>query len=241
MRDKLMGVFVVSFSFFAFASGTSGQENCMHPRLISVTGTAEVNVAPNEAILTFNIETRGKDLTAAKSEHDSRFKKVMTLTNQSGIEQKRISTSNLTIEPDYSEEKIPKFLGYEVSQTIQITLKDVSKYEVLMTGLLQTGVDRVTSARFLVAEPRKYKDEARAKAMQAAREKAVAMAAELSQTVRKPWVISEYEDYGSSFLPMANGIVNSSFGRDKSIPQESTIAPGQVTMSASVRVSFLLE
>jgi len=208
----------------------------MRPRLISVTGTSEVSVAPDEAILTFSIETRDKDLAAAKSEHDSRFKKVMALTQEDGIEPKYIQTSNLTMEPEYSEEKITKFLGYVLSQTIQITLKDVSKYEDLMTRLLQAGVNRVNGIEFRVSEPRKFKDEARSKAIQAAREKATSMAAGLGQTIGKPWDISEAEEVY---------VVNSTFGADRSryaaAPSESTIAPGQIKISASVKVSFLLE
>jgi len=210
------------------------------PRLISVTGTAEVNVAPDEAILSLGIESRDKDLTVAKSQHDRRVRKLLAEARSAGVEEKNIHTSTLQMQPEYSEEKVPRFLNYEVSQTIQVTLKDLSKYENLMTKLLESGVNRVDNVEFLVAEPRKFKDEARVKAIRAAREKATAMAAELGQTIGKPWDISE--DTFSGVLVQANRSVQASYSYDRApAAEESTVAPGEVSIRASVRVSFQLE
>jgi uncharacterized protein YggE len=233
--------------FFLFTPPALTQDFLPRPRLISVTGTAEVNVPPDEAVLSLGVESRDKDLAIAKAQHDSRVKKLLAEAHDAGVEGKYIQTSVLQMRPDYSEEKVPRFLAYQVSQTIQVTLKDLSKYERLITKLLEAGVNRVDSVEFLVAEPRKYKDEARAKAIRAAREKAVAMAAELGQTIGKPWDISE-EGFNGLFAQTtrsvyANNYVQaSSYANDGSLStEESTVAPGEVSIRASVRVSFQLE
>jgi len=150
------------------------------------------------------------------------------------VDEKNVQTSALRMGPRYSDEKIPRLLGYEVSQIISITLQDLSKYEALMTQLLEAGVNRVDGISFRVAQTRKYRDEARSKAIVAAKEKAVAMATTLGQTVGKPWEISEESD-DSTLNIVTRGNVG------KLIGEESTVAPGQVTISASVRVSFQLE
>jgi len=117
----------------------------------------------------------------------------------------------------------------------------LSKYENLITKLLESGVNRVDSVEFLVAEPRKYKDDARAKAIKAAREKATAMAAELGQTIGKPWDISE-DTFNGVFAQTNSFVQASSSSYDRGLPAaESTVAPGQVSIRASVRVSFQLE
>jgi uncharacterized protein YggE len=117
----------------------------------------------------------------------------------------------------------------------------LSKYERLISKLLESGVNRVDSIEFLVAEPRKYKDEARAKAVKAAREKAVAMAAELGQTIGKPWDISE-DGFNGLFAQTRNSVQANSYAYDRSpSTEESTVAPGEVSIRASVRVSFQLE
>ncbi|MGO9085723.1 MAG: SIMPL domain-containing protein [Candidatus Sulfotelmatobacter sp.] len=221
-------------------------QDCLpRPRIISVTGTAEVNVAPDEAVLSLGVESRDKDLSVAKAQHDARVKKLLAEARNAGVEEKNIQTSTLQMQPEYSEEKVPKFVAYEVSQTIQVTLKNLSKYENLITKLLESGVNRVDSVEFLVAEPRKYKDDARIKAIRVAREKATAMAAELGQTIGKPWDISE--DTVNSVFAQTNSFVQgrnvqaSSYSDSGPAAEESTVAPGQVSIRASVRVSFQLE
>jgi len=216
---------------------SKAQECCARPRLIAVTGTAEVNVAPDEVVLSVGIETRDKDLALAKSQHDSRVKKIIAETRNAGVDSKDIQTSALQMSGDYSEEKVPRFLAYEVTQTIVITLRDLTKYENLMTQLLQNGVNRINSVNFLIANDRKYRDEARLKAIRTAKEKAIAMAAELGQTIGKPWEINENTANANYRLAYANTAVN---GLDKRA-DESTVAPGEVTIRASVSVSFQLE
>jgi uncharacterized protein YggE len=247
MRLSFIAVLSVALVITALPRPALAQDFLPRPRLISVTGTAEVNVAPDEVVLSLGVESRDKDLAIAKAQHDSRVKKLLAEAHDAGVGGKYIQTSMLQMRPDYSDEKVPRFLAYQVSQTIQVNLKDLSKYERLITKLLEAGVNRVDSVEFLVAEPRKYKDEARAKAIRAAREKAVAMAAELGQAIGKPWDISE-EGVNGLFAQTRNSVqANSyvqaySYANDGGLStEESTVAPGEVSIRASVRVSFQLE
>ncbi len=233
---------VTSVSVFALAlaclpaSSVWAQDCCVRPRSVSV-GTAEVNAAPDEVVLRLGVESRDKDLAAAKSQHDGRVKKIIAEVREAGVEAKEVQTSTLELSADYSEDKVPRFLAYEVSQSIVVTLKDLTKYEALMTKLLQDGVNRIHSVNFEVGDDRKYRDEARLRAIRAAKEKATAMAAELGQTIGKPLEISENAANANSFYAYANNSV----GTRSSAPEESTVAPGQVTIRASVNVSFQLE
>ncbi len=236
MNRKAITAFGVSFLFIASTALSAAQECGPRPRLISVTGTSEINVAPDQVMLSLAVDSHDKNLGVAKSKNDARVKKVFGLAHSAGIEPKDIETSTLRMGAEYSEEKIPKFLGYEVSQTTTITLRDLPKYESLMTEFLDAGINRVNGINFGISETRKYKDEARLRAIRAAKEKAVAMAADLGQTVGKPWEISEESEW-NAYQYAANG---SSLERTGNA-DEATIAPGHLTIRASVKVSFQLE
>jgi uncharacterized protein len=225
-------------SLLLFVLPTSAQNCCSQTRLITVTGTAEINVAPDEVILNLGVVSRDKDLATAKAEHDSHVKKLIADARNAGVDQKDIQTNALRMTADYSEEKIPRFLAYEVTQTVQVKLKDLSKYESLSTKVLQDGVNRIDSVEFEVAETRKYKDEVRLKALRAAREKATVMAAELGQSVGKPWSILE-----NNVSPYSAGLnANFYLGYNQApVAEESTVAPGEVSIRASVNVSFELQ
>ena len=236
-----LAIAVAAFLLLLAAASSSQSQNDCTPRerLISVVGTAEVNVPPDQVILNLGVESRDKALAAAKADNDSRIKKVIALARDSGVDPKDIMTSSVQMQPQYSDEKTPRLIGYEVSQTIALTVKDLSKYETLMTQLLDAGVNRVDSVNFGLASDRKYRDEARAKAIRAAKEKAVAMATELGQAVGRPWAVSEES-------PDQDKLANASYGfmgglSGKAIPEGPSIAPGQLTIRASVNVSFELQ
>jgi len=237
MNRKMIAVFGASLLLVASVALSAAQDCTPRPRLISVAGTSEVNVAPDQVVLNLGVESRDKDLSIAKSQNDARIKKLFRLARAAGVEPKDIETSTLQMGAEYSEEKVPKFLDYEVSQTTIVTLRDLSKYESLMTQVLEAGTNRVNGINFGVRDDRKYRDEARSKAIRAAKEKAAAMAGDLGQTVGKPWDISE-EGGWNSYQYAANAYVSSKANRGA---DESTIAPGQVTIRASVKVSFRLE
>lgn len=224
------------FLFFCWQV-TLAEDACPHPRLISVTGTAETHVAPDEVVLTVGIQGRDRDLAVAKSQHDSLVKKVLAEARDASIEAKYVQTSSMQINAVYSVERVPRFLAYEITQTIQVTLKDLSRYESLVSRLIEGGVNRIDSVEFRVSESRKYKDETRLKAIRAAKEKATAMAAELGQTVGKPWEINEDPETNSYLY------ANTRMGAEAwdAKPNEPTVAPGQVTIRSSVRVSFMLD
>jgi uncharacterized protein YggE len=215
------------------------QDNCAHPRAISVTGEAEIKVAPDEVVITLGVDSHDKDLAAAKADNDTRMKRLLAVAHGAGVSAGNIQTSALTMGPEYSDEKIPQLLGYRVSATTTVTLKDLTKYEDLMTNSLRAGVNRVDGVYFLVADPKKHKDDARLAALRAAREKANAMAVELGQKLGVPWEITEEpEGIEGTTLNMdltPRQITQSSNG------QQSTVAGGEVVVQVTVRVSFLLE
>jgi uncharacterized protein YggE len=126
---------VAVFAFYvALGPPLLAQATFSHPRTISVTGSSEIKVAPDEVALTLAVDSRDKDLTVAKVDNDQRIKKLLSFAHAAGVESKNIQTSALTMGPEYSDEKIPKFLNYQVSQTVILTLTDVSKYDDLMTN-----------------------------------------------------------------------------------------------------------
>ncbi|HKQ53812.1 MAG TPA: SIMPL domain-containing protein, partial [Pyrinomonadaceae bacterium] len=113
------------------------------------------------------------------------------------------------------------------------------RFEALFTDLLKAGVNNVRDVDFRTSQIRKHKDEARALAIRAAREKAVALTREVGQTIGKAYSIREVPD--TSYMP-ANAYSNvTSVAEGDSPENESTIAPGMITVKARVLVSFRLE
>jgi len=238
---------VLTFSLSAWTA------HAQTPRSISVTGQAEVRVTPSMAHIIFGVETLNKALAVAKDENDKRVQAVVQSTRGLGVASKDIQTDYIQVEPRYDDLSSGTVLRhYTVRKTVAVTLNDVSKFERCLSGALQAGASHVIGVQFLTTELRKHRDEARARAIQAAREKAVALASELNARVGKVITISEFSAggpwhsynnawsggrYGGSGM---NQVSVEGAGGSGDLLGEA-IALGQIGISASVNVSFELE
>lgn len=211
-----------------------------NPRLITVTGEAEINVAPDEVVFDVSVQTINKDLRAAKSQTDERLKKLMDLTRKYKITAQDVQTDYIKLEPRYrGGDESRLFLGYSVRKDLVFKLRDVTQAESLLSEVLESGITRINSIRFQTSRLRTYRDQARSLAIKAAQEKAVALTREIGQTIGKAYSIAEGvpERGYASQNSMAN--ISSSVDSD-SVDTEGTLSLGQIKITARVTVQFEL-
>lgn len=210
-------------------------------RLIRVSGLAEIRVMPDEARVKFEVSTSAKTLALAKADHDNRSKRVMELVQSFGVEPKDIQTSSLSMGPKHEMVKERMVMvGYEVEQTLNVRIRDLKKYEEIVTGLLEAGITRIQDVDFLSSELQKHKAEAYLVAVRAAKNKAAAMAAELGSTLGRPHFVAEEES--ERWLPAQGDLrANTVVGYSGPGGGGSTVAPGELVVRARVIVSFELK
>jgi uncharacterized protein YggE len=217
-------------------------------RSITVTGDADVRVVPDEVVFVFGVEIGDPNLTMAKNQNDARVAQVINKLKSMGIDQKYIQTDRINIEPRYKDTYMrTDVIGFVVRKTIAVILNDVSKFDDVLTSSLDLGVTNVQNIDFRTTELRKYRDQARTLAIQAAREKAEAMSKELGMKVGKPVTIrEEYSNWWSSYSwrwdggSMSQNVVQNA-GGNPSVSDDSSFAPGQITINARVSVTFEIE
>jgi uncharacterized protein YggE len=238
---------------------------------ISVSGSAEVKVAPDEVDLNVGVDTRNESLDEAKQQNDKSISQALDFLKKSGVKDKDVQTDYISVEPVFDPNAdidpstgrpLPRHdrikaatqpAYYIVRKSIGIKLSDVSSFDTVLTGLLNNGVNYVQGIDFRTSELRKFKDKARSMAIQAAKEKAEAMATELGVKVGKPLGISVNDWGGSSSWSRGgwgygggggggggyqNATQNAGGG---SGDNGATFAVGQISVSASVNVSFLIQ
>jgi len=215
--------------------------------MISTNGSAEIHVKPDVADLSFEIDIRNVDLAAARKQQSAIAAKLLAALRAGGIAEPDLKTSQITVTPAWNERRgtDPTTVKYySVLQTVSCTVHDVDKVPDLTTSALNAGVTGVSPAVFRVTDLRKYRDQARVQAIRAAKEKAVALAGELDAKAGKPYSINETELYrywGAGAMgnnSIQNVSVAAPAGDDDAL---SSFAPGTITVTASIQVSFLLE
>ena len=88
------------------------------------------------------------------------------------IDEGDIQTDSIHVEMAYDSHDGTVVDYYQVTKSVQVFLRDVSKFEPLLTGVLRAGANHIYDVQFSTSELRKYRDQARALAVKAAIEKA---------------------------------------------------------------------
>jgi uncharacterized protein YggE len=242
-RPRLVLVTIV----LALAAGAASAQTPA-PRTIAVNGNAEIRVAPDEVILTLGVETNALDIAAARADNDRRVKAVVQAARAQGVPAELVKTDFLDIQPHYRDDDARRgFLGYVVRRSLVITVRDVPKFEPLLSAVLAAGANYVHGIEFRTTELRKHRDEARRLALKAAREKADAMAAALGATVGAPLTIQEgYSGWSSPYgtwwgarygAMMSQNVVQEGARGGAS---DEAMVPGQISVTATVSVTFEL-
>jgi hypothetical protein len=218
---------------------------------VTVTGRAELRVQPDEAVFYLEVARIDKDLSAAQQQADESVRQILAIARRAGVAEQNVKTDFISVGMRYStdyadedgDEDKPKkvkreFVGYAVSKTVVVRLTDISRFEQFFSEVLKAGVSNLRNVDYRTSQIRKYKDQARAMAVRAAREKATAMAAELGQSVGKAYSIEEEDpDNGRSAMSNSTGFVAGNFSASET---ESAFAPGTITVTAQVTISFVL-
>jgi uncharacterized protein YggE len=222
--------------------------------MITVSGTAEVLIAPDEVVCSLDVLKTNKDLQTAKRLNDESVGKILELTRRFSISAQNVQTTQISVDMKYESIRDPKtrvfseegdeigrrvFKGYEVSKTVTVRLTDLSRFDAFFAEVLQTGVSSVNSVRFETSKLRENKDKAREMAMKAAKEKATSMAAAVGQNIGRAIKITEGNTGGQPYM---NYSANSNATGTTGVFTESlvTFAPGAIKIEAQVTVSFQL-
>ena len=232
------------FVLFAFSARAQSIDVNNLPT-VKVTGTAEIQVVPDTATLSFAVAKKDKSVAVAKKQNDETINRVVAVAKQFNIAATDVKTDYIRVKETTRREKIRNsdddytevFDGYQVSRNLVIKLRDISRFETFLTALLDAGVSDVDSVAFTSSELRKYKDQARAQAVRAAREKAEALAKEINQTIGKAVSIEENDIDG--YRSPASNISQNSFSIDGDGNAE-TVSVGAISVKAQVEVRFLL-
>lgn len=224
-------------------SFTAQAQNAPDRPLITVTGQAEVMAVPDEVVFNLNATTVDKNLLTAQQKTDEVVRNVLDLARKFGIPATQVQTGYISLQERYSDEAATRqprvFIGYAVSKSVAIILRDVSKAESLLSEVFRTGITRINSVDFRTTQNRKLKDQARALAIKAAHDKARALAAEIGQSIGKAFTITEVEN--QPYRGYASNTVDGFIAGGSFSEEPSPIALGQISITARVSVSFELK
>lgn len=212
---------------------TAMAQNTLPPPTIDVTGEGIVRVVPDEVTINIRVENTGENTKALKEQNDATISEVLKFLKKMDIADKDVKTEYMNLSKNYDHNS--KTYTFAANQSLSVKIRDLKKYETVMKGLIDTGINRIDGVNFSTSKEDALKSEARKKAVENALMKAKEYSSVLSQTVGKAVSISEFNNSGGPQPMYKMAMMDSSSGGS-----EQTIALGEIEIRTTVNVSFLL-
>src|SRR3989344_9527731 len=124
---------------------------------ISVIGMAEVEIMPDEVVLSLSVLTEGKDAKDVQERNTQQMNTVIAALKEAGVDDEEIQTTGYNLYPWHEwnpslQKSVEK--GYRVQQTITVTTKETTKAGELVDIAVKSGVNTVNGISFRLSTDR---------------------------------------------------------------------------------------
>jgi uncharacterized protein len=163
--------------FIAMASSVYAQDSSK-VRFVRASGDAVIHAKPDRAEVTIGVTSRANTAQAASSQNADESSRVIDAVKQVLGSNGSVKTSGYSLSPqyDYAERKAPRLTGYEVNNTVSVTVDDLSRLGKIIDAATSTGATNVNGIAFTLRDPSQVRSQAIAEAAKKARANADALA-----------------------------------------------------------------
>jgi uncharacterized protein YggE len=202
---------------------------------IAVEGSGSAAAPPDVAQISAGVVTQSATAAQALAANNASMDKVLKAVSALGIASKDVQTTSVSVVPQRRQQgrpdgSPPEIVGYEVSNQVRVTVRDLGALGRLLDELVGQGANVLGGVSFSVADPAPLLDQARVKAMADARHRAEVYATAAGVKVGRLLAVRE----GTAAIPRLERPFLRAAGP---VP----IAPGEQEVQVSVSVTYGIE
>jgi uncharacterized protein len=232
----ILMVLVILVGFVAFKIGDNAEKET---NLITVSGTASLDTAPDEAELSIGVQTLNNDASISQQRNADIMHEVTAAIRAAGIPAENISTSQYSLYElkewnQLTQRDVSK--GYQTTNTVIVTTDDLSIIGKVIDAAAKAGANNIGGITFKLSKDKesKVKQEVLALAALNGKEKAIAIASSLKVVLGALSQVSETQFY-------YNPVVMESVAKASAGAAPTPITPSDVTTSATLTVVYEVE
>ncbi len=203
---------------------------------INVFGSALIRVDPDIVSLNFSVSRLHQHPKEAFQDVRKASQGVRKYLEQAKVGE--VGTSRVNISQTFryiSNEN--KFVGYTARVSFHVLLRQLDSMEDVLSGIVDAGVNEITSVDFQTTRLKEIRAEARRRAINAAREKAENYCTAAQVSLGK---VIHIEDVNPDTLRGREGHVSYEIQPDDS-GEIKVFDPGSITVGAAVIIAFKIE
>lgn len=233
----LIAVAIVNVVFFVMPLLSRWAGSFYPARSMTVSAEGKTTAGPDLAEVSLSVVSQGQNPDTLAANNNSKMNAVLQFVAAQGIADADVKTTNYNLSPDYQYDKNTQrnfIVGYTLTQTVDVKIRDLSKVAQVLAGLTPLGVNQIGNVNFTFADQEKYLAIARADAFDKAEKKAEQMAAAAGVSLGRVIGVSEYGSpvpiyYGADKAMGMGGAVAAS------VP---TIQPGTQDITDQVSIVY---
>jgi uncharacterized protein YggE len=220
--------------------GAATTDSC-NENVIHAYGSGNIIGTPDRAQVTFSVETENIDVKVAQQANAVQMTKVIDALVAAGLPKDALKTTGYNIYPvydDYSKTPLEqKIRTYRVTNTLTVTLHDVSRTGEVLDIAVVNGINQASSIQFMLSDEQAQvlRTEALKKAVTLARADADTVAGALGVTI----VDVKSVDISGGYAPVLFENYNAGDAMMKSAAP-APIQPGDVTVTAQVSITYTI-
>ena len=205
LQKKILGwavlVLVIAGAVFLVTLTKQTYNTAATTNTVTFSGEGTVSAVPDIATLDISIVTDAGTSKAAQDENSRKSQTVVDFLKREGVEEKDIKTTGYNVYPQYAYPRggQPVVSGYQATQSIQVTVRDLDRASVIVDGVVAAGANNVGSLQFSIDDPELLREEARAMAIKQAKEKARTLERQLGLDLGR--IVNFSESEGGSWPP----------------------------------------
>ncbi len=210
------------------------------PATITVTGTGDAVGVPDIATMSFSVVEQGDTVAAVTTTTTEAMNKIVTTLKSAGIADADIQTTGYNLNPryDYSKNKSGEILGYTLTQSVTVKIRNLDSIGQVVDAATTAGANDISSPAFAIDDPEAIKTEARAEAFTKAQAKAVSLAE--AADVHLGDIVTFSEDDGGVVSPQPYYAERSLAGDAMITADYATIEVGSQEVNVSVSVTYAI-
>jgi uncharacterized protein YggE len=206
---------------------------------LNLSAYGESKVAPDKATITLGVQTDAPTAEAAIRENANKMSRVIAALKRGGLTDREIQTSNLSLHPQYvyQENLPPRLTGYQASNQVIITVRELSRLGRIVDATVNAGADNVGGISFGIEDPTEAENAARLEAVRKVQAKADAYARATGYRVARLVTMSEGGGYTPVPPPMPMMARAEMANKFDAVTQ---VSPGEMTVRVDVSATYEL-
>ena len=205
-------------------------------RMITVTASNRVSIAPDVARVSVTIATEGDDATIAKNASEKPTKAVLAALEKLGVAKKDIQTVYTDLSPIWDETGATD--RYQMRTTLSVGGLAIDNVASVIDACVEAGATEVSGPEYYVSSYDEHYQEALANAIESSRVKAEAIAQASGTSLGQ--ILSVSEGYQDTSLAYAKSTANAGEEMALDAGGMADIEPGTVEVTAEVTVSYAI-